>query len=158
LIGYSGGGSLSKCLAGRTDVFQAIVTGSGVWDGISLYGTGRGGFWADVFFGGKAPWDDYQRWWDESPVSRVRTARTPTLIVSGERDGGSHAQASEMYHDLRWQGTTAELLLFPGEGHLFAKPSHKRTKIRSEVAWFEHYLLGKPLLGKPPEETSTVPR
>ncbi|HEY2292740.1 MAG TPA: prolyl oligopeptidase family serine peptidase, partial [Thermoanaerobaculia bacterium] len=32
LIGYSGGGSLSKCLVGRTDLFRAACTGSGAWD------------------------------------------------------------------------------------------------------------------------------
>ncbi len=144
VIGYSGGGGLTKCLVGRTDIFRAIVTGAGVWDGISLSGTGRGRFWADVFFGGKAPWEDFQHWWDESPIGGIRNAKTPTLIVAGQRDGEAPAQAKEMYNNLLWQGTPAELLLFPGESHIFAKPSHKRTKIGSEVEWLEHYLLGKP--------------
>lgn len=144
VIGYSGGGGLTKCLVGRTDIFQAIVTGAGVWDGISLCATGRGRFWSDVFFGGKAPWEDFPHWWDETPIGGVQNAKTPTLIVAGERDGVSPTQAKEMYNNLLWRGTPAELLLFPGEGHIFAKPSHKRTKIRSEVEWFEHYLLGKP--------------
>ncbi len=144
VIGYSGGGGLTKCLAGRTDIFQAIVTGAGVWDGISLCGTGYGRFFADVFFGGKAPWEDFQHWWDESPIGKVGSAKTPTLIVAGERDGAGPAQAREMYNNLLWRGVPAELILFPGEGHIFAKPSHKKTKIRSEVEWFERYLLGKP--------------
>jgi dipeptidyl aminopeptidase/acylaminoacyl peptidase len=37
-----------------------------------------------------------------------------------------------------------ESLVFPGEGHIFSKPSHQRTKIRAEISWLEHYLLGKP--------------
>ncbi|MGH9440904.1 MAG: prolyl oligopeptidase family serine peptidase, partial [Thermoanaerobaculia bacterium] len=142
VIGYSGGGGLTKCLAGRTDIFRAIVTGAGVWDGVTLYGTGRGGFWADVFFGGKAPWEDFRHWWIESPVGAMATAKTPTLIVAGQKDGDGPAQATEMYHDFVWRGTPAELLLFPGETHIFAKPSHKKTKIRSEVEWFERYLRG----------------
>jgi dipeptidyl aminopeptidase/acylaminoacyl peptidase len=144
LIGYSGGGGLSKCLIGRTDLFRAAATGAGIWDDLSVFGTARGGFWAEVFYEGKPPWEDFQRWWDESPIGGLGRVRTPTLIVAGERDGIAAAQASELYHDLVWRGAEAELLVFPGEGHIFAKPSHKRIKIRAELSWLEHYLLGKP--------------
>ncbi len=144
LIGYSGGGSLSKCLLGRTDLFRAACTGAGVWDHLSLFGTVRGGFWAEVFYGGKAPWEDFELWWNESPLGALGRVRTPTLIVAGERDGTTPTQAAELYHDLVWRGVPVELLVFPGEGHIFSKPSHKRTKIRAELSWLEHYLLGKP--------------
>jgi dipeptidyl aminopeptidase/acylaminoacyl peptidase len=145
LIGYSGGGGLSKCLIGRTDLFRAAATGAGVWDDISLFGTVRGGFWAEIFYESKSPWEDPALWWNESPIGSLGRVKTPTLIVAGERDGTSPAQASELYHDLVWRGVPAELLLFPDERHIFTKPSHKRTKIRAEIAWLEHYLLGKPL-------------
>lgn len=145
LIGYSGGGGLSKCLIGRTDLFRAAATGAGVWDDISLFGTVRGGSWAEIFYGSKSPWEDPELWWSESPIGSLGRVKTPTLIVAGERDGTAPAQASELYHDLVWRGVPAELLLFPDERHIFTKPSHKRTKIRAEIAWLEHYLLGKPL-------------
>jgi dipeptidyl aminopeptidase/acylaminoacyl peptidase len=144
LIGYSGGGGLSKCLIGRTDLFRAAATGAGVWDDISAFGTERGGAWAEVFYEGKPPWEDFQGWWNESPIGGLGRVKTPTLIVAGQRDGIAPAQASELYHDLVWRGAPAELLLFPDEGHIFARPSHKRIKIRAEVSWLEHYLLGKP--------------
>jgi dipeptidyl aminopeptidase/acylaminoacyl peptidase len=144
LIGYSGGGSLSKCLIGRTTLFRAAATGSGAWDHLSLFGTARGPMWAEAFYGGKAPWEDFERWWSESPVSGLGRVRTPTLILSGERDGLAPVQASELYQGLAGRGVPVESLVFPGEGHLFTRPSHKRTKIRAEVSWLEHYLLGRP--------------
>jgi dipeptidyl aminopeptidase/acylaminoacyl peptidase len=144
LIGYSGGGSLSKCLAGRTDLFRAICTGAGVWDHLSLFGTSRGRMWGEAFYGNKALWEGFELWWNESPVSGLERARTPTLIVSGELDGTAPVQASEMFYGLLWRGVPVESLVFPGEGHIFSKPSHKRTKIRAELSWLEHYLLGKP--------------
>src|SRR5262249_34685083 len=52
LIGYSGGGGLSKCLIGRTNLFRAAATGAGVWDDVALFGTARGAFWPEVFFAG----------------------------------------------------------------------------------------------------------
>jgi dipeptidyl aminopeptidase/acylaminoacyl peptidase len=144
LIGYSGGGGLSKCLIGRTDLFRAAATGAGAWDDISLFGTERGGLWAEVFYESKPPWEAFELWWNESPIGGLGRVKTPTLIIAGERDGTAPAQASELYRDLVWRGVPAESLVFPDEGHIFAKPSHKRIKIRAEVSWLEHYLLGKP--------------
>jgi dipeptidyl aminopeptidase/acylaminoacyl peptidase len=144
LIGYSGGGGLSKCLLGRTDLFRAVCTGAGVWDDLSLFGSVRGAMWAEAFYQSKSPWEDAELWWKESPLSALGRAQAPTLIVSGERDGEAPAQAEELYHGLVWRGVPAESLVFPGEGHVFARPSHKRTKIRAEISWLEHYLLGKP--------------
>jgi len=144
LIGYSSGGGLSKCLIGRTDLFRAAATGAGVWDDVSLFGTTRGGSWAEIFYESKPPWEDPELWWNESPIGGLARVKTPTLIVAGERDGTAPAQASELYRDLVWRGVPAEILLFPGERHIFTKPSHQRTKIRAELSWFEHYLLGKP--------------
>jgi dipeptidyl aminopeptidase/acylaminoacyl peptidase len=145
LIGYSGGGGLSKCLLGRTDLFRAICTGAGVWDDISLFGTARGALWAEVFYESKPPWEDFDLWWNESPLGALGRAKTPTLIVSGDRDSsGAPEQASELYHGLLGRDVPVESLVFPGEGHIFTRPSHKRTKIRAEISWLEHYLLGKP--------------
>jgi dipeptidyl aminopeptidase/acylaminoacyl peptidase len=144
LIGYSGGGGLSKCLIGRTDLFRAAATGAGVWDDLSLFGTERGRMWAEAFYQGKPPWEDPALWWDESPAGALGRVKTPTLIISGGRDDTAPAQATEMYEDLAWRGVPVESLVFPGEGHIFSKPSHQRTKIRAEISWLEHYLLGKP--------------
>ena len=145
LIGYSGGGGLSKCLLGRTDLFRAVCTGAGIWDDLSLFGTPRGAMWAEAFYESKPLWSDFNLWWTESPVGSLGRIKTPTLIVAGERDSSAAPeQARELYFDLVWRGVPAEALLFPGEGHVFSTPSHKRTKIRAEVSWLEHYLLGTP--------------
>jgi dipeptidyl aminopeptidase/acylaminoacyl peptidase len=144
LIGYSGGGGLSKCLLGRTRLFRAVSTGAGVWNDIALFSTPRGKMWSEVFFTGKAPWEDFELWRRESPVSGLEKIETPTLILSGERDGEAPLQADELYRGLAARGVTVESLVFPGEGHVFTRPSHKRTKMRAEISWLEHYLLGKP--------------
>jgi dipeptidyl aminopeptidase/acylaminoacyl peptidase len=144
LMGYSGGGGLSKCLLGRTDLFRAVSTGAGVWNDIALYTSRRGLMWAEGFFRGTSPWTDFDLWWRESPVSGLEKIKTPTLIISGERDGDAPRHGDELYRGLLARGVTVEHLIFPGEGHVFSRPSHKRTKMRAEISWFEHYLLGKP--------------
>jgi len=147
LMGYSGGGSLSKCLLGRTDLFRAASTGSGAWNNLWVFSSIRGEMWSESFFRGTTPWTDFELWWRESPASGLERIRTPTLIISGERDGDAPRQADELYRGLRARGVPVEYLTFPGEGHVFNRPSHKRTKMRAEIAWFEHYLLGKPRAG-----------
>jgi|GEM_PF-3144449 len=144
VIGYSGGGGLSKCLIGRTDLFRAACTGAGVWDDFALYGTLRGRMWAESFYGSVPPWEDFALWWNESPMSGLGRVKTPTLIVAGEKDGEAPVQSDELYRGLVARGVPTEFLVFPGEGHVFTRPSHKRTKMRAEISWLEHYLLGKP--------------
>ena len=144
LMGYSGGGGLSKCLLGRTNLFRAVSTGAGVWNDIALFTSIRGGMWAESFYPGTTPWTDFDLWWRESPVSGLERIETPTLLISGERDGDAPRHADELYRGLTARGVPVESLVFPGEGHVFTRPSHKRTKMRAEISWLEHYLLGKP--------------
>lgn len=144
LMGYSGGGSLSKCLLGRTSLFRAVSTGAGAWNGIAMFGSIRGELWSETFFQGTTPWTDFDRWWRESPSSGLDRIQTPTLIIAGERDGDAPRQADELYRGLTARHIPVEFLIFPGEGHIFSRPSHKRTKMRAEISWLEHYLLGKP--------------
>jgi dipeptidyl aminopeptidase/acylaminoacyl peptidase len=144
LMGYSAGGGLSKCLLGRTDLFRAVSTGAGVWNDIAAYTSPRGPLWAESFYPGTSPWTDFDLWWRESPLSGLERIKTPTLLISGERDGDSQRQGDELYRALLARGVPVEHLVFPGEGHVFSKPSHKRTKMRAEISWLEHYLLGKP--------------
>jgi dipeptidyl aminopeptidase/acylaminoacyl peptidase len=144
LIGYSGGGGLSKCLIGRTGLFRAASTGAGVWNDIAVFSSVRGQMWSEAFFASTSPWKDFDLWWRESPVSGLERIRTPTLIISGERDGDAPRQGDELYRGLAARGVPVESLVFPGEGHVFTRPAHKRTKMRAEISWLEHYLLGKP--------------
>ncbi|HEY7213425.1 MAG TPA: prolyl oligopeptidase family serine peptidase [Thermoanaerobaculia bacterium] len=144
LMGYSGGGGLSKCLLGRTDLFRAVSTGAGVWDDLAAFASPRGPFWAEAFYQGKSPWTDFDLYRRESPVGNEEKIKTPTLIISGERDGDSPRQGDELYRTLLARGVPVEHLIFTGEDHVFSKPSHKRTKMRAEISWFEHHLLGKP--------------
>lgn len=149
LMGYSGGGGLSKCLLGRTNLFRAVSTGSGVWNDIEVFSSVRGTMWAESFFQSTSPWKDFELWLRESPVSGLDRIQTPTLIISGERDGDAPRQADELYRGLVARGVTVESLVFPGEGHVFTQPSHKRAKMRAEISWLEHYLLGKPRAEQP---------
>ncbi|HEX7184870.1 MAG TPA: prolyl oligopeptidase family serine peptidase [Thermoanaerobaculia bacterium] len=142
VTGYSGGGGLTNCLIGRSGLFRAAVSGAGRWNDVSMVaGSPRGAFWAEGFYRSRPPWEDPARYQDESPSSRAGQVKTPTLITFGEFDGPE--QAEEMYRTLAWRGVPVELLIYPGEGHIFRKPSHKRTRLFTEISWLERHLLGR---------------
>lgn len=152
IIGYSYGGVVTNCTITRTDLFRAACSGAGSWDHLSrVVSSQRGLSWAETFYGGKLPWEALGLYWEESPVSRASRVKTPTLAVYGERDGVTPSQSQSIYWSLTAAGVPVELLVFPGEGHVFRKPSHKLTKVRAEISWLEHYLLGKPRI------ESTIP-
>ena len=76
-----------------------------------------------------------------SPITFVKKVKTPTLIVVGERDGECPApQSYELWHALRALGVTTELVVYPGEGHMFVDPKNKRDLIERAAAWFDKYL------------------
>lgn len=146
VIGYSYGGVLTNYLIAHTNRFRAACSGAGIWESFSDFGTSDYGFIFTYFYDGKLPWEDFQQYWNESAISGAANVRTPTLVVTGgsDRRVPTH-QSYELYRTLVWLGVPTELLVLPGEGHLIKKPSHRLTKVKAEIAWLDHYLLGKPL-------------
>jgi dipeptidyl aminopeptidase/acylaminoacyl peptidase len=146
VMGTSFGGQITNCLIGRTARFRAACSGSGVWNDISYFGTADNTIQNDIRNLGKAPWEDMKTYWEESPISGSGNIRTPTLISIGGSDRRvPTAQAHEMYRAVVRAGAPCQLLIFPGEGHVLSKPSHRRTKVEAEMAWLDHYILNKPL-------------
>src|SRR5262249_23117 len=70
-----------------------------------------------------------------------KNVKTPTLVVVGERDGECPTpQSYEFWHALKTLGVSTELVVYPGEGHMFRQTDHKRDVIERTIAWFERYL------------------
>jgi dipeptidyl aminopeptidase/acylaminoacyl peptidase len=51
-------------------------------------------------FGGRTPYDDLALYFDRSPIGCLQQAKTPMLIVYGERDRTAAIQAEELYAGL----------------------------------------------------------
>lgn len=145
VMGYSYGGILTNYIITQTNRFQVACSGAGIWNWMSDFGTSIYGFF-DEFYFIKSPWENFQNYWNESAISGAGKIQTPTLITTGDADRVcATSQSYELYRSLVWLGIPTELLVFPGEEHVFQKPSHKRTKVKAEIAWLDHYLLGTPL-------------
>ncbi len=116
LTGYSYGGEMAGFVEGKTTRFKAIVSMAPVIDQNSEYGTERGS-WYDQWYYGK-PWEHQADAWRQSPLSGVAKARTPFLLIQGEGDTTDPlGQSQEMYRALRQSKVPVELVTYPRDDH-----------------------------------------
>jgi dipeptidyl aminopeptidase/acylaminoacyl peptidase len=86
-------------------------------------------------------YDDPAVYAKSSPIEFVKQVRTPTLVIVGERDAECPApQSFEFWHALKALGIPTKLVVYPGEGHMFTKPAHRRDRSLRTLDWFKHYL------------------
>ena len=151
--GGSYGGRVTNCAIGVTTRFKAAVAVAAFWNLTSAFSDSAG--WSGGMESpAKSPWEDIKMFWDESPISRTDKIKTPTLIMSGGDDTTvSPAQARAQHDCLNEMDVPNVLLEFPRVGHTFGAPSVRIAMLEAELAWFDHYLLGKPL---PPPGQITV--
>jgi dipeptidyl aminopeptidase/acylaminoacyl peptidase len=72
------------------------------------------------------PETEEQFLWERSPLSKVDQIRIPLLIAQGANDPRvKQAEAEQIVAALREQGIDHEYLLYPDEGHGFAKPENR---------------------------------
>ncbi len=142
--GYSYGGLMTNCLITKTNRFRAAASGAGLWNDISYFGTADNWGQTDIRYFGAVPWENLQGYWEESPISGAGNITTPTLVTIGAADRRvPTTQGFELYRALVRLGVSTELLVFPREPHGFREPAHKLTRVRAEMRWIDHYLLGK---------------
>jgi dipeptidyl aminopeptidase/acylaminoacyl peptidase len=140
ITGWSYGGYMTMWAVTQTDRFHAAMAGAGLSNFQSYYGENKIDQWMIPYFGASV-YDDPAVYARSSPITFIKKAKTPTLIVVGERDGECPApQSFEFWHALKANGTPTELVVYPNEGHRFASPEHTRDVIARSLAWFRHYL------------------
>ena len=116
LIGYSYGGEMAGFVETKTARFEAIVSMAPVIDQNSEYGTEKGS-WYDQWFYGK-PWEHSADAWRQSPIAGAGKAKTPFLLLQGEDDTTDPlGQSEEMYRALRQMRVPVELVTYPRVDH-----------------------------------------
>ncbi len=153
-MGWSAGGHMTDWLVATTTRFKAAAAGAGAADWISMYAQSDVRTYRTPWFGG-TPWQKdapLALYLEQSPITHLSGARTPTLLLVGGNDVRvPTAQSIEMLRALRASGVEADLLVFPGEPHGLRTARHRLYKINSEVAWFERHLFGRTYeMEKPP--------
>src|SRR6266404_6272787 len=140
VTGWSYGGFMTMWTVTQTNRFRAAVAGAGIANWQSYYGQNLIGQWMIPFFG-ESVYDDPAVYEKSSPIRFIKNVKTPTLVVVGERDAECPAsQSYEFWHALKTLGVPTELVVYPGEGHLFIKPEHQIDPMEQTVGWFDKYL------------------
>jgi dipeptidyl aminopeptidase/acylaminoacyl peptidase len=140
--GYSYGGFLTNWIITQTNRFSAAVTGAGISNWLSDYGT------ADIprtkeseFYG--TPWDQEssERMRALSPITHAADVKTPTLFIHGEADRRVPIEeAEQMYTALKKLRVPAKFIRYPGNYHGGWPPWDMVHRYYHELEWWRKYL------------------
>jgi dipeptidyl aminopeptidase/acylaminoacyl peptidase len=124
----------------QTGRFRAAVAGAGIANWQSYYGQNGIDQWMIPYFGASV-YDDPEVYLRSSPIRFIKQAKAPTLVLVGERDIECPVpQSFEFWSALKTLGVPTQLVVYPGEGHVFARPDHRKDSIRRAVAWYDRHL------------------
>jgi dipeptidyl aminopeptidase/acylaminoacyl peptidase len=137
--GHSYGGYMTMWAETQTTRFAAAVAGAGLSDWKSYYGLNDIDEWMIPFFGASV-YDDPAVYEKSDPLHFVKKVKTPTLILVGDSDGEVPMEQSvEWYHAIETMKVPTQLVVYPGEGHLFNKPADARDYTLRALQWFDHW-------------------
>jgi dipeptidyl aminopeptidase/acylaminoacyl peptidase len=90
------------------------------------------------------PETDAEFLWSRSPLSRSRDIRIPLLIAQGANDPRvKQAESEQIVAALSEAGIEHEYMLFPDEGHGFAKPENRLKFYTAAERFLARYLGGR---------------
>jgi dipeptidyl aminopeptidase/acylaminoacyl peptidase len=140
VMGGSYGGYLTAWIIAHEHRFAGAIVERGFLDPVSFQGTSDiGSFFGDEYVGTDAA--DMER---QSPLAVVANVTTPTLVLHSELDYRCPLeQATRYYSALKRQGTTAEMLIFPGENHELTRggqPRHRVERFDAVLEWWSRWL------------------
>lgn len=138
--GWSYGGILTDYIIASDGRFKAAVSGAGSANQLSMFGSDQYILQYNAEL--DAPWRAGDRWLKVSyPFFHADRIATPTLFLGGEKDFNVPiAGGEQMYEALRTLGVPAQLVVYPGQFHLFTRPSYIEDRASRFVDWFDRYL------------------
>jgi len=139
--GWSYGGYMAEwAITQKTKyVFQAAVSGAGMANLISEYGTEQHPSYDEWFW--SVPYEKPEGFLNHSPFLFLRNAKTPTLILQGDADTVDPlGQSRELYRGLKRYGVPTELVVYPREPHGLREEKHLIDRLNRIIAWYDKYL------------------
>jgi dipeptidyl aminopeptidase/acylaminoacyl peptidase len=145
-FGWSYGGYMTMWIDTQTDKFKAISPGAGLPDLISMYAQTDIHKYLTEFENEKTPWDNFQEYWDHSPLKFVNNVKTPTMILHGQGDTRVPIpQSEEFYRALYDRHIPVEYVTYPRENHGFVEPRHIQDRYQRYLVFFGKYLNNPPV-------------
>jgi dipeptidyl aminopeptidase/acylaminoacyl peptidase len=139
--GWSYGGYMAEWAVTQTNDFKAAVSGAGLSNLISEYGSEEHPSYDEWFYGVPYESDSLVRYLNSSPFTQLRNAKTPTLILQGEADTTDPpGQSQELYRGLKHYGVETQLVMYPREPHVLREQKHLLDRLNRMLAWYEKYV------------------
>jgi len=151
-LGASYGGYMANWILTHTNRFACIVTHDGMFNPQSAYGTTEELWFNEWEFrspGDKEPgqpWryfdrpaatDPFRKW---SPMLSIKNAKTPTLVVHGQRDYRLDvSEGFQLFTALQRLNVPSRMLYFPDEGHWVLKPQNSQRWYEEVGEWCDRW-------------------
>jgi dipeptidyl aminopeptidase/acylaminoacyl peptidase len=158
--GHSYSGEGAAFIGTMSRMFAAVGMGAGVvdlyndfnmnWGWMYQYqgGSGETGFQYYLYDQGRwgfSPWDQPDRYRNESALTHAPKATAPFLIMHGTADPTvGFINSIAFYNALRYNGKKAVLLAYPNEGHGLRGLANRKDLTIRFFEFFDHYLKGAP--------------
>ena len=142
-LGWSAGGHWSNWILTQTDRFKAISSGAGTMNWISMYAQSDVQRNRQFYVGDGFLYEDFDTYFDQSPLKYITNASTPTMIHVVEGDPRVPSpQSVELHMALKKLDVPTELFMYPGRSHGIPDPRNRLVKSVSEMAWMDYYVRG----------------
>ena len=127
---------MTSMIITKTNRFKASMVGAGVTNLVSFTGTADiPGFIPD-YFGGEM-WDRTDVYMKHSAMFNIKNAKTPTLIIHGERDlRVPLSQGQELYGALKRLGVKTKMVTYPRTPHGPQEPKFILDIGERTLSWF----------------------
>jgi dipeptidyl aminopeptidase/acylaminoacyl peptidase len=111
-----------------------------------MYGSSDMNWVFQFEFGDQPPWEAFETYWQQSPISHIGGATTPTLVIHSENDLRCPIeQGEQVFVALKKLGVETEMIRFPDEPHGLSRGGRTDRRIeRLEHIrrWFDRILKG----------------
>ncbi|MGE5359992.1 MAG: prolyl oligopeptidase family serine peptidase, partial [Bacteroidales bacterium] len=160
VTGHSYGGEGAAYIGVMSKMFAAVGMGAGVvdltndfamnwgWTYAAPGGSGDTAFQYYLYDQGRwgfSPWDNPDRYRNESALTWAPRATAPFLIMHGTSDPTvGFINGLAFYNALRYNGKKAVLLAYPNEGHHLGGLANQRDLTTRFMEFMDHYLKGAP--------------
>jgi dipeptidyl aminopeptidase/acylaminoacyl peptidase len=139
--GWSYGGYMAEWAVTQTNDFKAAVSGAGLSNLISEYGSEEHPSYDEWFYGVPYEPERLAKYLNSSPFVHLKDAKTPTLILQGDADTTDPPdQSQELYRGLKHYGVETELVMYPREPHGLHEEKHLLDRLNRMLAWYDKYV------------------
>ncbi|PID60336.1 MAG: peptidase S9 [Ignavibacteriae bacterium] len=143
-MGWSYGGYFMNLLQAKGNRFKCLASMMGIYDLEQFY-LETEELWFPNYDLGGAPWELKERYAKQSPSSYIENFKTPTLIITGEKDYRiSYTQSLKYFTVLQLKGIDSRLIIFKNDGHWSSSLTSMPLYFNAHLEWFHKYLGGAP--------------